>query len=588
MTGRVRRVQRCNTLQRTPTTQEPSPLGRHGIRLAAAMGTELRNGVVPATRRRILLSFAGWGLVLSCVGACSGLLGIETVYSESGDAAVDGGHDATAPADGDSSPPTTDGPPADTVSTDTSPDEGSEADAPSSDAPSKDAGPCGGGCDGATCFEGVCGGDLIVEVGAGTGFGCALTKAGSVWCWGMDNNGQLGTTSEGSMCTSLIGGLNTVPCSWTPQEIPGLHDVIHIGTGDSACAIERDHSVWCWGWNNNGVLGHVPGTSGDINGGSIWFNDTPTVVGSDDGGVLAAKAISTFNFGSPCVVTTSGNVACWGDNTYGQLGDGSEGGYTSSPTVIPNFSDVVKVSVGTATACALKTDGSVWCWGFENVGLGHDPSSGAPFEDVPCTYGSETGFCQLKPTLVYQSDNTTPQFGSDADAGVLRASDIAVGNETACAIAGGDVWCWGGYDGWESGPTPHVFPTKLVPGARATGVSLSFSNAFAALEGGGAIAWGSDDFGAPGIGFLEADAGGSCYLCVPPTPVDIDGGVAQVAAGWELGLFLKSDGTVWASGLNDTARLGHQGGQDGDEFCTGYGGQMADCNSRPTRVEPLP
>ncbi len=316
-------------------------------------------------------------------------------------------------------------------------------------------------------------------------------------------------------------------------------------------------------------------------------NATPTLVQYDggNGAGLAARAISMFD--DPCVVTTDGTVACWGDNTDGQLGNGEVGGSTSAPTIIPNFSGVAKVSTVAATVCALKTDGSIWCWG-RNVGLGHAPGTHG---DLLCNGGQ----CAPSPAPVYQSDDNTPAFGPASDAGVLPASDLAVGNNSACAIVGGDVWCWGSDAEGLVGPAAagsHFYPSKL-PIAGATSVSMSLSNACVAENDGGVTCWGEDPWGELGLGYQVTDAStGGCddgYGCLPPTPLPNLGGVVQVATAFCIGLALKADGTVWAWGQNDTARLGHTPGEDGDQWCEDpRDNQKAYCDPAPSQVTPLP
>ena len=72
---------------------------------------------------------------------------------------------------------------------------------------------------------------------------------------------------------------------------------------------------------------------------------------------------------------TDGTVQCWGNNTYGQLGDSTISEH-ALPTLVPLFPDVASISAGNGYTCALKTDGSAYCWGANNLGqLGNGSAS---------------------------------------------------------------------------------------------------------------------------------------------------------------------------------------------------------------------
>jgi hypothetical protein len=118
-------------------------------------------------------------------------------------------------------------------------------------------GACGHACAaGENCYAGVCKGKDPVEVGAGWRSACAVLRSVEVWCWGLNDQFQLGVDANGdSKCLSRTR--DPVACRPTPVRVAGLTNVRHVSVGmNSACALRDDGSVWCWGGNEKGQLGH--------------------------------------------------------------------------------------------------------------------------------------------------------------------------------------------------------------------------------------------------------------------------------------------------------------------------------------------
>src|SRR5262249_14223089 len=136
------------------------------------------------------------------------------------------------------------------------------------------------------CFEDVCGGNRIVQVAGGGGSVCALTKSGSVYCWGRSEEGVPGTglSMIGSTPYPCTPNLQSHLCQPVPTKVLGVDHVLQIGASAAfvQCALRAtDGKVLCWGNSDNGQLGHAPGTAGDMScpmGGGVWCNPTPTVV----------------------------------------------------------------------------------------------------------------------------------------------------------------------------------------------------------------------------------------------------------------------------------------------------------------------
>lgn len=175
----------------------------------------------------------------------------------------------------------------------------------------------------------------VAEIAAGRNHTCALTTAGSVLCWGSNSSGQLGNGGGGSQSSPVASGITT--------------GAIHVtATENMTCTVTNDQSAWCWGSNVYGQLGN--GTEG----GSVSLpqrND------------LSGIASVSIGHSSSCAVTTSGGAWCWGRNQAGEVGDGTTTKRLSPVPVDGLATGVVAVAAGSGKSCAVKSDGTAWCWG---------------------------------------------------------------------------------------------------------------------------------------------------------------------------------------------------------------------------------
>jgi alpha-tubulin suppressor-like RCC1 family protein len=198
-----------------------------------------------------------------------------------------------------------------------------------------------------------------VQVEAGGRHTCALLTNGTVWCWGKGGNGELGngSTSDSSM----------------PVEVTGLPQVVQIaigGTligGNSSCALSAAGAVFCWGWNSAGQLGD--GTTSD--------SDVPVAVTGLSSGVLAIAN----DGGTACAMLLSGQVDCWGDNSVGELGDGSLGGIATTPLTVAGFTALGTSisSENSGSVCGINLAATAQCWGWNTDGqLGNGSVADSP------------------------------------------------------------------------------------------------------------------------------------------------------------------------------------------------------------------
>jgi alpha-tubulin suppressor-like RCC1 family protein len=178
-----------------------------------------------------------------------------------------------------------------------------------------------------------------------------------------------------------------------------LTSVAQIAAGSSiTCAVLTSGAARCWGENDAGNLG-----TGDYDD-----HASPTaVVGITNATQVAVRT------GHACAVLSNGQIKCWGSNLYGQLGNTSVGNLTSTPVVVTGINNAVAVGVGIYSTCALLSNGTVKCWGYNADGeLGDGTYTSS---DTPVTV-----------------------------AGVQGATGLAVGDQHACVrLQSGEGRCWG-------------------------------------------------------------------------------------------------------------------------------------------------
>lgn len=264
-------------------------------------------------------------------------------------------------------------------------------------------------------------------VSAGGGHTVALRADGSVWTWGCNDNGQLGDGSAtdapsarsfGGGYTAIAGGGfhtlglksdgslwgagantfgalgdNTTNDNRVPMQIGTGYSQIAAGMFHSV-ALKTDGSLWAWGWNLGGQIGD--GTTTD--------RQLPKQIGS--GYVaIAAGGVHTV------ALKADGSLWAWGSNSYGQIGDGGYGSGLSVPTPRQIGTGYTAVAAGGFHTLALKTDGTLWAWGYNVLGQ----------------LGDGTTTDRHRPT----------QIGSGFTA-------IAAGTGHSVALkADGSLWAWG-------------------------------------------------------------------------------------------------------------------------------------------------
>ena len=339
---------------------------------------------------------------------------------------------------------------------------------------------CSGTCNPTpTPVIGVGGSGTLTGVASLTsdGFGyCAILKSESVDCWGDNSTDQLGNgTSSGPDCSGT--------CNPTPTPVigvggsgtlTGVASLASDGSDAGYCAALTSGSVDCWGSDNLGELGN--GTNGGAS------SDVPVAVP----GVTTATSLNGNMLFSYCAVLTSGSVVCWGNNEWGQLGNGS----FSLPTEVGAPGPVIGVTTaisvtsleadGIATFCAVLSSGHIDCWGFDGGLLGNGSVSGP-------------------------NPNPTP----GPVIGVTTATTLTSDGLGDCALlSSGHIDCWGSDggllgNGSVSGPDPNPTPGPVVGVTTAISVVNDGNGGYCAVLTSGSVdCWGYNTSGDLGNGSL--------------------------------------------------------------------------------------
>jgi alpha-tubulin suppressor-like RCC1 family protein len=297
--------------------------------------------------------------------------------------------------------------------------------------------------------------------------------------------------------------------------LPG--DPVEVSLGyTGSCARTRDGHVRCWGTNSNYEVGD----------GTTETRNTPTAVPGLDNVVQ----IAAMHYNA-CAVIADGTVRCWGTLGWGLRGDGDtvSKDLVYPPRTIPKLTGVTRVG-GSSHACALLTDRTVMCWGFNPFGeLGYATTIPASESDYTCA----------------GEPATVPDLTG------VRALAPAVQHN--CALNDHGVWCWGWNQMGQLGDgttTSRYQPKQIVGLDDVVQLSAHHSSSCALRKTGGVMCWGAryrnDDYNFPD------------KMTVPYEVKGFSGAVAEVIAGGPSNCARMVSGTVQCWG----ARLGASAGSD--------------------------
>jgi alpha-tubulin suppressor-like RCC1 family protein len=190
------------------------------------------------------------------------------------------------------------------------------------------------------------------QILAGANHTCARLMDGSLWCWGNDEYGQLG---DGTIVKDAANKGKPVPV-----KVTGLENASLLAAGSHHTCALADKKVYCWGDNTNGQLG-----TGTMESSSV----PQPVIGLYDGVYALASGEKHTCALSPDQSETIKGIQCWGDNQYGQLGNGSTVKNSPSPVDVTGYTgEKISITAGYEYTCILSKDDKPYCWGMSSYG----------------------------------------------------------------------------------------------------------------------------------------------------------------------------------------------------------------------------
>jgi alpha-tubulin suppressor-like RCC1 family protein len=287
----------------------------------------------------------------------------------------------------------------------------------------------------------VVGNHSWVAMSGGEFHSCGLTSGGEVYCWGAQG----------------ILGNGTATITATPVLVAGGHLFTSLAAGSNhTCAVATDGKAYCWGSNANSQIG-----DGAV-GGSVRLS--PSLVT----GGLTFKEVTAGSLYS-CGLTPAGAAYCWGNNQFGQLGDGTTT-TRDAPTAVAGGLTFTTISAQFNTTCGLTAAGAAYCWGQNNVGQVGD---------------NTTGTNRLVPTQV---------------AGGLVFASLTVGADHGCGLlASKAAYCWGGNNSGQLGlgstGGTHASPAVVSGGLQFRSLAASTLYTCGIATDNKAYCWGANNFG---------------------------------------------------------------------------------------------
>jgi alpha-tubulin suppressor-like RCC1 family protein len=344
----------------------------------------------------------------------------------------------------------------------------------------------------------------FASVAAGESHTCALTSGGVAYCWGLNTDGQLGDNSTTNRNTPapVSGGL-----TFSGLSVGVLH----------TCGLTTGGTAYCWGRDQYGQLGD--GTPGDAQ----------RVPGAVSGGLSFTELTAGANH--TCGLRSNGTAYCWGDNSYGVLGDSTQIDRPVPTTVFGGIT-FTTLSAGTGDqTCGLASNGAAYCWGRNNFGALGD------------------------------STTATQRWAPTAVAGGLTFVDVSTGYSQTCGLASsGEAYCWGLNSNGQLGDgsrTNRRYPSRVS--GELTFASVQTGHArFSAMACGVvtsglasnriAYCWGSNPNGQLGDGSNTSRT----------APTAVAGGLTfgAVSPGGTHTCGRASDGLAYCWGLNTYGQLG--------------------------------
>jgi len=350
--------------------------------------------------------------------------------------------------------------------------------------------------------------------------------------------------------------------------------------GDFSCGVTALGRGYCWGRGDFGQLASPAD--------SLCFDDTTnsklgcTLEPKRVGGPAIAFQVVAAGNGGGCGISDQQRLYCWGDDSFGEIGNGSKGGGDVPTLATVGSEKFATLTVGGAHSCALNITGRAYCWGLDSFGQLGDHrrvNSTTPIPVVgPTGFQSDAlqfsrisageshtcgirvdgyAFCWGSGVLGALGNNGVSSDIPDSVRTNVKFTDISAGIEFTCAVAAtsGDLYCWGTNESGQIGNGTFggqiSLPVKIGTDFKAVSAGGGF--ACALRTSGQALCWGRNTYGQIGRG--DANPTG-----VVPSPVSVFGGqlYTSITAGVRHACALATDTETYCWGSNMFGALGNQ------------------------------
>lgn len=382
----------------------------------------------------------------------------------------------------------------------------------------------------------------------------AVKADNSVISWGENSYGQLGD--------------GTVHQRNAPVCVP-ISGVLMVATGnDHSVALRSDLTVWTWGDDNFGQLG---------NGTTINTGRTVPIAVPGLTGVIAIAAGRYHTL----ALKQDGTVWAWGNNTLGQLGDGTTTN-KQSPVQVPGLTGITAISAGDSHSVARKSDGTVYTWGLNNVGQLGDGTTTTRLSPVVVTgLVAQTITSGTYHILAIKADGSVWAWGANnlgqlgdgttvnrtapvRSGTLVNVVEVAAGGYHSLAVkSDGTLWSWGYNSFGQLGlgnQTDSLVPLAVNGITTAAAVGAGAFHSLVRLANGTVLSAGDNENGEAGRGsatlnFTTFAAIAAETPCLLPAPAPSTLG-QRLTAGQDRTMAIYNDGTVWGSGSNGNGELG--------------------------------
>jgi alpha-tubulin suppressor-like RCC1 family protein len=325
-----------------------------------------------------------------------------------------------------------------------------------------------------------------------------ITPTPALWTWGRNDYGQLGvnnTTDRSTPVTTLLGGNN-----WKSIACGGGHTV----------ALKTDGSLWTWGRNSYGQLG--------VNNTTRRSTPVTTLLGGNNWKSIACGYRHTV------ALKTDGSLWTWGNNFDGQLGVNNTTTRSTPVTTLLGGNNWKSIACGGDHTIALKTDGSLWTWGYNSFGQ----------------LGVNNTTDRLTPVTTLLGGNNWKSIACG-------------GGHTIALKTDGSLWTWGnnfdGQLGVNNTTTRSTPVTTLLGGNNWKSIACGGNHTIALKTDGSLWTWGNNFDGQLGVN-------NTTDRLTPVTTLLGGNNWKSIACGGYHIVALKTDGSLWTWGRNSYGQLG--------------------------------